>query len=899
MIREPPAASPAGPDDADPVETLASDEPAPYHSAFESLLRRVARAPALSEVDAAPSVVELPPGVVVGGRFEVLEEIGRGGFAKVYRARDRVLTREVAIKLLARRRRLNDRDLELFYREAQATARLNHVHIVTAYDWGEWNGVPFLVLELLEGEPLSAVLARGPVPEARAWSIARDVARAVVYAHSQGVLHLDLKSQNVFVLRDGRVKVLDFGLAGLEWESALPGSIARVAGGTPATMAPEQAEGSATDARTDIWAIGVILHELLIGRLPDKIPAGARAAPLPPGLSRRAEAVLRQTLAVDPAARFPDSATLLAALEEGQRPPARRLTWSLAAAGLVAGGLVTFAALATRPDRSSESPAPGPVMPPSPDRHTQLTFTGDVEDAEISPRGDALAYLTHQGRELWVRELDADQPRRIFAGDKLDAPRWFPDGQRILVRNLRSRPPTALIVPASGGAAREIASPRELIVPATDETLVSAERGYLGKPDIRIAPLAGGDGITLELPNNFKLVFDIDAAPDGRILLNTFDRVGQLWSVRPGSPAQALHSESEIWGARWDAQGRGVFFRGGRGRDTALRWLPVPPSGAPPTTLFTSADLGEQVSVSRDGRRLLYQRVVSFTNLVRLARDGEITPLITGTAELRPPRPSRDGSALVYALREDRRYSLVVRGLDGRASRTRSIRCAGPCGSPVWSPDGRRIAFIREERERWVISIIASDGSDLRDFPRSRPSNNAVGALDWLSPNDIVYTSENNGPLRVLDLQSGEDRALLAEPATGWMFNGRASPDGRRVAFYWHRGDNPTSGIYLADRSGDDPRLLVGGPRLPIGWTPRGDELLVEVHEPHRDPPPVVALERIDVRRGASTTLWKAPAELEILSAVAIPGTDDFLLREHSARTDAWLIEDPLGRATR
>src|SRR5256885_14841996 len=175
--------------------------------AFDSLLRQVARAPV--DMD-APLPAELAPGMIVADRFELVREIGRGGFTRVFEARDRVLSRPVAIKLLQRRQRLNDSEVELFYRQARATSRLNHPKIVTAYDWGAWNDTPFLVLELLDGESLEEQLARAPLDEQRTWDIVTDVAEALVYAHSLGVLHLDLKSQNVIVLKDGRVKVLDF-----------------------------------------------------------------------------------------------------------------------------------------------------------------------------------------------------------------------------------------------------------------------------------------------------------------------------------------------------------------------------------------------------------------------------------------------------------------------------------------------------------------------------------------------------------------------------------------------------------------------------------------------------------------------------------------------------------------
>ena len=156
------------------LRSESQDEPQP--SAFESLLRQVARAP--TEEGLSPAE-ELGPGVIVAGRFEVIREIGRGGFARVFEARDRVLSRPVAIKFLKRRRRLNDSELDLFYREARATARLNHPHIVTAYDWGVWKDAPFLVLELLDGESLQKRVERGPLGEDHAWQIATEVAQAL------------------------------------------------------------------------------------------------------------------------------------------------------------------------------------------------------------------------------------------------------------------------------------------------------------------------------------------------------------------------------------------------------------------------------------------------------------------------------------------------------------------------------------------------------------------------------------------------------------------------------------------------------------------------------------------------------------------------------------------------
>src|SRR5205823_7983560 len=366
-------------------------------SAFDSLLRQVARAP----VDAdAPLQAEIAPGMIVGGRFELVREIGRGGFARVFEARDRVLSRPVAIKLLKRRRRLNDSELELFYREARATARLNHPNIVTAYDWGAWNDTPFLVLELLDGESLEERLARGPAGEQRAWEIATEVGEALVYAHSLGVLHLDLKSQNVVVLNDKRVKVLDFGLAGLDWDEEIPGSLGRVGGGTPRIMAPEQAEGAPTDARTDVWAVGVMLHQLLFGRVPEMAPQAQKVA-VPAGASHRAEEVLTRTLCRNPEDRYRDAAALLTALTAGCRrvSPVRRF-----GVGRVAV-LVALAAAASWWLRKSDAFWRNPLVDAQVQRLT--AFEGTEHSAAISRDGKYAAFLSsHDGPVgVWVTQI--------------------------------------------------------------------------------------------------------------------------------------------------------------------------------------------------------------------------------------------------------------------------------------------------------------------------------------------------------------------------------------------------------------------------------------------------------------------------------------------------------------
>ena len=237
--------------------------------ALTELLAEIARAP--PPEDAGQPL--LIAGSVVG-RFEMLREIGRGAFGVVWEARDLELGRSVAFKLVRAGGRAELREQRLLL-EAEAAARLAHPNIVTLHDVGRSEHGPFLVLELLRGETLDARLERERLPASECVRIAIEIARGLAHAHAEGVAHRDLKPGNVFLCEDGRVKVLDFGMAHAFGRR-------KIEGGTPAYMAPEQRNGAPEDERSDVFALGVMLHRMLSGALPSspqRRPGGPRAAP--------------------------------------------------------------------------------------------------------------------------------------------------------------------------------------------------------------------------------------------------------------------------------------------------------------------------------------------------------------------------------------------------------------------------------------------------------------------------------------------------------------------------------------------------------------------------------------------------------------------------------------------
>jgi len=295
---------------AEPAHDAAFEVPGPTSpDAFSRLVAELARAPAVEIL--AASHAGLQPRQTVG-RFELLREIGRGGFGVVYEARDLHLNRSVAFKALRPTRALQADHVAGLRREAEAAARLNHPNIVTLHDFGTCDAGPYLILELLHGETLGARLARGRMGAREAVYVATEVARALVHAHAAGVLHRDLKPDNVFLARDGGVKVLDFGLA------RLLGS-AGAHGGTPAFMAPEQWRGEPDDERTDLFSLGCVLHYMLTGALPYAVERGRSAAldpgpaPAPdlPGAPRALPRLVQHLLAKDPRSRPASPAAVL------------------------------------------------------------------------------------------------------------------------------------------------------------------------------------------------------------------------------------------------------------------------------------------------------------------------------------------------------------------------------------------------------------------------------------------------------------------------------------------------------------------------------------------------------------------------------------------------------------
>ncbi len=398
------------------------------------------------------------------GPYEITATIGAGGMGEVYRARDTKLDRDVALKILPQAFASHPERLARFEREAKTLAALNHPHLAHIHGLEESDGVPTLVLEFVDGPTLADRIARGPIPIHEALTIARQIAEALEAAHDQGIIHRDLKPANIKVRTDGTVKVLDFGLAkaldptyaGAADVTASPTITAPapmtgagVVLGTAAYMSPEQARGQAVDRRTDVWAFGCVLFEMIAGRMvfsgatiSDSIAAVLERSPdwtaLPPATPPPVRHVLARCLEKDPKRRWRDIGDVRIELDDAAawRPqtdsalPKTSRAGERAAWALLVALTAAVAAVVTPVFRKA---------PTSAEIRFNLFFprgaAADFAQLAISPDGQqivvAASFGVQQPTPLWLRALASTSGRLLTGTEGASFPFWSPDGRSI------------------------------------------------------------------------------------------------------------------------------------------------------------------------------------------------------------------------------------------------------------------------------------------------------------------------------------------------------------------------------------------------------------------------------------------------------------------------------------
>src|SRR5262245_8671819 len=524
------------------------------------------------------------------GPYEIVATLGAGGMGEVYRARDSRLGREVALKVLPPDFAADAERLRRFEQEARAAGALNHPNVLAVYDLGTEDRAPFLVTELLEGETLREHLGGGPLPLRKAVAYAVQIAHGLAAAHEAGIVHRDLKPDNLFVTRDGRVKVLDFGLARVGTDSALVESETRTAGSSPAPMttpgtvmgtvgymSPEQVRGRPADHRSDIFSFGTILYEMLSGRRafkgnsavetmnailkedPPDLAQTSRA--LPPALDR----IVRHCLEKAPEQRFQsarDVAFDLEAVSELSAPaapppvlaPRRTRRAVLAALGLAALAGASFWAGTSRRAESN---------PPT---WRRLTFRrGNISSARFAPDGQTIVYSAAlDGRPFEIYTTRTDSPESRALG--LPRTRILgvsQSGEMALSLDTAFLFGTLARMPLSGGAPREVL-----------ERVMDADWSPDGK-EFAVVRFEGPHA-RLEYPIG-KVLYDSTGyvsnprvAPKGDAVAFidhplVSDTAGSVALVDAQGRKKTLTAGwADVWGLAWAPDGREVWFTAGQ-----------------------------------------------------------------------------------------------------------------------------------------------------------------------------------------------------------------------------------------------------------------------------------------------------------------------------------------------
>jgi len=796
------------------------------------------------------------------GDFEVLGALGSGGMGEVFRARDLKLHRDVALKLLPRPFARDPQRLARFERESRILASLSHPHIAAIHSIDQVDDLRLLVLELVEGPTLADRLGEGPLPQIEALEIARQLAEALEAAHDRGIVHRDLKPANIKTSPAG-IKLLDFGLAKehvrhasavAPAEPAVGGTTDGLILGTCAYMSPEQARGKPVDKRTDIWAFGCVLFEMLTGRrafagetLSDTVAAVLERQPdwtrLPgataPGVAR----LLRRCLEKDPARRLHDIADARLEIEDAllpagavveSRPRRDHVRTALLLLILAAGTLALGWWLRGRPDGARAERLP-----------TYFTWSAPAglaldSPAVISPDGRQIAFTARAGAEgpsrLFIRALHERDVRAIEGTQSAKQPFWSPDS-RAIAYFARGR---LMKVAIDGGAPVEICTAPDgrggawsrsgviLFTPMTIQAGLLRVSADGGTPvPATLLDTAHGENShrwPAFFPDGVHFLYHARAiSPERRgVYLGRVDR-----PAATGGEA-LFRSESEALYVPLDGADRGALLSVADGQIEARRFdanrnvligdpvrIGLP---AASNTLYhammvsASADVLTYVadaipfghrfaSVRRDGSDLRVRDERETQNWPRLSPDGR--RIVRQRLDALPGRPA------LWAEDLERGIEVVITD-EGVV--------------PTWSPDGRKIAYLADVRKRPVVTIAAADGTGVLSTvacPAARcdPSDWSKDGLALLA---TVFDGDDQDVWLLSTTDPARSRPLLDGPFV--ERDARFSPDGRFVAYVSHQTGRPEVSVQAIEGTPRRDVISVGGGDQPV-WRRNGGEL--------------------------------------------------------------------------
>jgi len=782
------------------------------------------------------------------GPYEIVSPLGAGGMGEVWRARDTRLDREVAIKVLPEAVAHDKERLLRFEREAKLLASLSHPNIAAIYGFEFLDGRHLLIMEFVDGPTLADRLKSGPLPVDEALEVGVKIAEALESAHEKGIIHRDLKPANIKISPDGKVKVLDFGLAKALSEDSSSSNVTDsptitanytkpgVVLGTAPYMSPEQARGKSLDKRTDIWSFGCVLYEMLTGgRLFDGESSSDIIAKilerdpdfsaLPVKVPLRVRELLKHALEKNPRRRLRDIGDAVLELDTSVSNREWSTTAMTVAAasprafwrrvGRLAALAAVFLLVANAGRQWGRQSAPRSAGNKSA-KFTKLTDMQGMESLpSLSPDGKTVVYVAKDGDDLDIFALrvgglnPVNLTRNCAKNDT--QPAFSPDGARVAFRSERDG--GGLFVMEATGE-----SPRRLTDFGFDpkwspdgQHVVFATEGIF---DPLSRSMTSAIWTVMVSTCEKKKITESDAvqpswSPDGRRIAywSVWKKGGQrdLYTIPSagGEPVPLTDDPATDWSPIWSPDGGFIYFSSDRGGSMNIWRLAIDemtgrPKGEcePVTSGVTGC---AQPSLSSDGRQLAFTSTIQTANIEKVAFDpakGEILaapqPISRLTGALSYPDVSPDGE-WIACVTGDRQENLILLRKDGSERRqliSDPYKDRGPC----WSPDGKRLAFYSDRSGKYEIWAINSDGSNLTQL--SRTTGRSVAFPRW-SPDGarLVFTRDEQviimDPNRPWTEQTAQVLSVLEPPkeftASAW------SPDGKSIAGTVHDGSTDSN----------------------------------------------------------------------------------------------------------
>ncbi len=755
----------------------------------------------------------LAPGTILG-QYEIRSPLGAGGMGEVYRAHDTRLDREVAIKVLPESLTADPERMRRFEQEARATAALNHPNIIAVFQMATQGDVSYLVEELLEGETLRERLRRGPIPLRKAIDYAVQVAHGLAAAHDKGITHRDLKPENLFITRDGRVKILDFGLAKLPQPKEVSevdatvdqGTEPGMVMGTAGYMSPEQVRGRIADHRSDIFAFGTILYEMVTGKQTFRKPTSAETmaailnedppsisqitATAPPGLQR----VVHRCLEKSPEQRFQSASDMAFALEalsdSGMTTPsgghahlgepASRRGIAIAGAALLA--LLVAGALAYFWMR----PAPAPKV----SNFIQLTHDGQQKFL-IGTEGSRL-YLYLQGRDyqgMAEMSTSGGEPRKLsdFPFTNMTNAFLSPDGSELLLIDGHGVPPAGPLwtVPMLGGSPRQLedivaqdaawSADGKLIAYSNGNSLFAAKADG---SDARKVITVGDSGFVFGPAwspdsTHFRFAYQTTYATPSYFMEVSLDGTG-LHRLLPGFTSPP---DFECCG-EWTMDGKYFLFLK-RDQIWALPRKAGFLRSEPKPIQLTSSPMPLSAPLqSTDGKKLFVVGRTVRGELTRYdVKSGRFEPYLGGiSAEY--VSFSKDGQWMAYVSFPE---GTLWRSKTDGSERLQLTYAPAQALMPRWSPDGKTILFFETDaNRRFKVYEVLREGGSVRQLMPDNPA--AQADPNWSSDGSkVVFAGESADPsstIQILDLATHQISTL---PGSRGMYSPRWSSDGRYI----------------------------------------------------------------------------------------------------------------------